>query len=72
MTSIDKAITLQSDINNSNIIKSKEKVFFIQYITGSTIKERWYLLQVDIEHILNINPLCTNNGKYYYMLLENH
>ena len=31
-----------------------------------------YLVQVDMEPILKINPIYKNNVKYCYMFLENH
>ena len=60
---INKYIILLLTINNSNIVKSKYKGIFIHYTHDSTINKIWYLLQVDKESTLKINPLCTHNGK---------
>ena len=48
MTSIDKATTLPSTINHSNVMKSKYKASFIQYMNDSTMKSIWYLLHIYI------------------------
>ena len=59
MPSTDKSITLPLTINHSFIVRSRNKLLFIHYTPNGTIKARWYLVQVDIESKLNIDPLCT-------------
>ena len=61
--SIYKSTTLTLNINQINLDKSKVKVLFILQRPDSIIKERWYLVQVDIEYTLKIKPICKNNGK---------
>ena len=36
------------------------------------MKASWYLVQVDKEYTLKINPIFTNSGKYYCMFLSSH
>ena len=60
---IYKSTTLPLNINQINHDKSKVKVFYILQTPDSIIKERWYLVQVDIEYTLKIKPICKNNGK---------
>ena len=48
MPSIEKSTTPPFAIINSNIAKSKDKLFFIQYISVGTMKEICYLVKVDI------------------------
>ena len=35
------------------------------------MKSRWYLVQVEIESSLKIDPIFTNKSKYYFILLAN-
>ena len=55
---IEKSMIPPWTSNHRNMIKIKDKVLFIQYTTGGTAKAIWYLVQVDVEYILKINPLC--------------
>ena len=44
--SINKSTTIQLTINHSNMTKSKDKVFFIQYTHNGTVRGMSYLVRV--------------------------
>ena len=40
------------------------KLFFIQYTPENILCHRWYLVQVDMESTLTVNPNYKENGEY--------
>lgn len=57
---------------HSQIINSKDKLFFIKYTPLNTLRPKWYLVQVDLNMTQdgNLNPTETN--KYYCSFLAKH
>ena len=58
--------------NAEQIRSSKDKLFFVQYTPEGTMRVRWYLVQVDIESTMEVNPNFINNGEYYCVFLAKH
>ena len=40
---------------HANILASQSKLFFIKYTLENTLRQRWYLMQVDLEATLEVN-----------------
>lgn len=51
------------------VINLSNKLFFIQFTTNNTMRRRWYLIQVDIESTLDINPNFASDNFYWYAFL---
>ena len=65
-TSSSSTPTLNPSISPSlhdSILASHDKLFFIKYTPTGAIKERWYLIQIDLESTedANLDPIRTQN-----------
>ena len=52
-----------------DVIDLSNKVFFVQFTPEDTMRERWYLIQVDIESTLELNPGFSSNNFYWCVFL---
>ena len=41
-----------------------KKIFFIQFTPAETMRMRWYLVQIDMEFTVTINPKYASNGDF--------
>jgi hypothetical protein len=57
----------------ASITTSKDKLFFIKFTPGRTMRARWYLIQIDMQATTDTNPdFQTSNGKYWCVFLAKH
>ena len=61
---------LPSDHNSIQL--SKDKLFFVKFTPDRTMRPRWYLIQVDLQDTMDINPLMINKGRYWCIFLAKH
>ena len=57
---------------HADIMNSKHKLFFIKYTPEQTLRQRWYLIQVDLETTLELNKDSTNIDSYHCVFLARH
>jgi len=62
----------ETSCRHDNIASSKDKLFFIKYTLDRTMCSRWYLVQIDIESTMEVNPDVLLNGNYWCMFLAKH
>jgi len=62
----------ESSCRHNNIASSKDKLFYIKYTPDQTMRSRWYLVQIDIESTMEVNPDVLSNGNYWCMFLAKH
>ena len=53
-------------------IDLSNQLFFIQYTPEGTLRRRWYLIQVDMESTLEVNPDFASNGLFWCVFLARH
>jgi len=58
---------LQAAKENSN-----DKLFFVKYIPADTMRQRWYLVQIDMIATEELNPQWQHNGRYFCVFLACH
>ena len=47
-------------------------VFFVKYTPENTLRERWYIVQVDLDATIELNANTTNIYSYHCNLLTRH
>jgi hypothetical protein len=60
------------NVTHDSIQASRDKLFFIRYTPAGTMRPRWFLVQVDIESTVEINPEFLQNGRYFCAFLAKH
>ena len=55
-----------------NIEKSKDKVFFIQFLPEGMMRPRWYPIQIDMKSTKEANPDFIKNSEYWCVFLMKH
>ena len=58
--------------SHSTIASSLDKLFFINYTPEGTMQPRWYLIQIDMESTLTMNPSYKSDGIYWCVFLASH
>ena len=53
-------------------VEFSAKLFFVQYTPKGTLRPQWYLVQVDMESTLEVNPSYATNNLYWYVFLACH
>ena len=48
------------------------QLFFVQYTPADTMRRSWYLVQVDMQSTLEINPQYELNGEYWCVFHFKH
>ena len=56
----------------SQITKSNSKLFFIKFTPDGTLREMWYLIQIDMEATKSLNATFADNGQYFGIFLAKH
>ena len=56
----------------TKIAKSKNKLFFIKFTPDGTLRERWYLIQIDMDSTKSLNANFVDNGQYFGSFLAKH
>lgn len=49
-----------------------DMLFFVQYTPEGTLRPRWYLVQVDMESTLEVNPGYATNNVCWCVFLARH
>ena len=49
-------------LTHLQIQESKHKLFFIKFTPVSTLRPRWYLIQVELDRTLALYPVTPKNG----------
>ena len=60
-------LSLHTEIDNS-----RDKLFFVKYLPEGTMRQRWYLVQIDLESTATLNPHWRTTGRYYCVFLARH
>ena len=60
-------LPLPTDMNVSD-----KDLFFIQFTPSGTMRRKWYLIQIDIESTLELNPKYASNGELWCIFLARH
>ena len=55
-----------------SIAQSKDKLIFIRFTPDSTLRPRWYLIQIDMASTKEINPSYEKDNIYYCSFLAKH
>ena len=56
----------------SDTVDLNNKLFFIQFTPEGTMRRRWYLIQIDIESTMEVNPDFLSNNLYWCIFLARH
>ena len=56
----------------SDPVNFSNKLFFVQYTPEGTLRARWYLIQVDMESTLEVNPHYATDSLYWCVFLARH
>ena len=54
------------------IEQSKDKLFFVQFTPAGTMRQRWYLVQIDMIATKELNPQWHSNSRYFCIFLARH
>ena len=57
---------------HADIIASQSKLFFIKYTPENTLRQRWFLVQVDLKATLEWNKDSPTRDSYHYVFLAKH
>ena len=57
---------------HSSIVKSADKLFFVQYTPERTLRPRWYLVSVDIESTLEVCSSFASDSTYWCVFQARH
>ena len=63
-TPILNDLTKMIDMNN--------KLFFIQYAPDNSLRRRWYLIQVDMESTMDVNPSYATDHRFWCVFLAKY
>lgn len=61
------ALPSQLDINTLS-----NSLFFIHYTPTDTMRRRWYLVQIDTESTIGVNPSWESNAQFWCVFLARH
>ena len=54
------------------VLASRDQLFFIRYTPADTMRQRWYLVQIDLQATEELNSAWKTNGKYFCVFLARH
>jgi len=55
-----------------HVLASRDRLFFIRYTPAGTMRQRWYLVQIDLQATEELNSAWRTNGKYFCVFLACH
>ena len=61
-----------NECKHADIISSQSKLFFIKHTPENTLRQRWYLVQVDLEATLELNKDDLARDSYHCVFLAKH
>ena len=69
---VESVNTNVPDLLLSSTQDLSDTLFFIQFTPAGTMLRKWYLVQIDLESTLVVNPDYAINGEYWCVLLARH
>ena len=69
---VESVDTNVPDLLLSSTQDLSDTLFFIQFTPAGTMLRKWYLVQIDLESTLVVNPDYATNGEYWCVFLARH
>ena len=69
---MEEILSAPDGLAHLHIQESKHELLSIKFIPLSTLRLRWYRIQVDLDSTINLHPATLPNGTYYCVLLAKH
>ena len=61
-----------NECKHIDIVASQSKLFFIKYTPESTLRQRWYVMQIELEATLELNKDDSTRDSYHCVFLAKH